>query len=144
MTALKWFPALVTGDIGLLRRPQAGRLLGAYLFLFIFPEKKFRKYVYICTSPEKKMVLRCQVSVLKQALAEGEEVDVQDEKGLTALMWAARAGRLSTAKYLVAQGASLTRTDVATGFSPLHFAAYYCRCVYIYIYGSTADEGEGS
>lgn len=72
---------------------------------------------------------RCvtQVSVLKQALAEGEEVDVQDEAGLTALMWAARAGRLSTAKYLVSQGASLERRDETTGFSPLHFAAYYCR-----------------
>eukprot|EP00752_Nemacystus_decipiens_P006293 g5673.t1 len=68
-----------------------------------------------------------QVSVLKQALTEGEEVDVQDEAGLTALMWAARAGRLSTAKYLVSQGASLKRRDEATGFSPLHFAAYYCR-----------------
>lgn len=68
-----------------------------------------------------------QVSVLKQALTEGEEVDVQDEAGLTALMWAARAGRLSTAKYLVSQGASLERRDEATGFSPLHFAAYYCR-----------------
>ncbi|CAN0123844.1 unnamed protein product, partial [Ectocarpus sp. 8 AP-2014] len=68
-----------------------------------------------------------QVSVLKQALTDGEEVDAQDENGLTALMWAARAGRLSTAKYLVSQGASLTRSDDATGFSPLHFAAYYCR-----------------
>ncbi|CAM9145208.1 unnamed protein product [Ectocarpus sp. 13 AM-2016] len=68
-----------------------------------------------------------QVSVLKQALTDGEEVDAQDENGLTALMWAARAGRLSTAKYLVSQGASLTRRDDATGFSPLHFAAYYCR-----------------
>lgn len=54
-------------------------------------------------------------------------MDVQDEAGLTALMWAARAGRLSTAKYLVSQGASLERRDEATGFSPLHFAAYYCR-----------------
>ncbi|CAM9217219.1 unnamed protein product, partial [Ectocarpus sp. 12 AP-2014] len=68
-----------------------------------------------------------QVSVLKQALTDGEQVDAQDENGLTALMWAARAGRLSTAKYLVSQGASLTRRDDATGFSPLHFAAYYCR-----------------
>ncbi|CAM9237759.1 unnamed protein product, partial [Hapterophycus canaliculatus] len=68
-----------------------------------------------------------QVSVLKQALTEGEEVDVQDGDGLTALMWAARAGRLSTAKYLVSQGASLVRRDDTTGFSPLHFAAYYCR-----------------
>lgn len=56
-------------------------------------------------------------------------MDVQDEAGLTALMWAARAGRLSTAKYLVSQGASLERKDGATGFSPLHFAAYYCRCL---------------
>lgn len=81
-------------------------------------------------------MLRIQVSVLKQALTEGEEVDVQDEAGLTALMWAARAGRLSTAKYLVSQGASLERRDDATGFSPLHFAAFYCRCVRI-------DEGCG-
>ncbi|CAN0586530.1 unnamed protein product, partial [Ectocarpus sp. 12 AP-2014] len=72
-------------------------------------------------------IARRQVSVLKQALTDGEEVDAQDENGLTALMWAARAGRLSTAKYLVSQGASLTRRDDATGFSPLHFAAYYCR-----------------
>ncbi|CAM9130523.1 unnamed protein product [Ectocarpus sp. 4 AP-2014] len=64
-----------------------------------------------------------QVSVLKQALTDGEKVDAQDENGLTALMSAARAGRLSTAKYLVSQGASLTRRDDATGFSPLHFAA---------------------
>eukprot|EP00903_Cladosiphon_okamuranus_P013824 g12865.t1 len=68
-----------------------------------------------------------QVSVLKQALTEGEHVDVPDEAGLTALMWAARTGRLSTAQYLVSQGASLERRDEATGFSPLHFAAYYCR-----------------
>ncbi len=65
--------------------------------------------------------------MLKQALTEGEDVDVQDEAGLTALMWAARAGRLSTAKYLVSQGASLERRDDSTGFTPLHFAAYYCR-----------------
>lgn len=96
------------------------------VFPSFFPEGKFQK---IRNLPGKHG-LHFQVSVLKQALAEGEQVDVQDEKGLTALMWAARAGRLSTAKYLVAQGASLTSTDVATGFSPLHFAAYYCRCVF--------------
>lgn len=68
-----------------------------------------------------------QVSVLKQALSEGQGVDVRDENGLSSLMWAARTGRLSTAKYLVSQGASLTMRDDTTGFSALHFAAYYCR-----------------
>ncbi|CAN0483170.1 unnamed protein product, partial [Laminaria digitata] len=66
--------------------------------------------------------------VLKQALKNGESVDALDESGLTALMWAAQAGRLSTARYLVTQGADLARRDDATGFTALHFAAYYCRC----------------
>ena len=79
------------------------------------------------THPDQLALSFHQVSVLKQALTEGEQVDVLDEAGLTALMWAARTGRLSTAKYLVSQGASLERRDEATGFSPLHFAAYYCR-----------------
>ena len=64
---------------------------------------------------------------MKQALKNGESVDAEDESGLTALMWAAHAGRLSTAKYLMSQGAELARKDDATGFTALHFAAYYCR-----------------
>lgn len=56
-------------------------------------------------------------------------MDDMDDNGLTSLMWAARAGRLSTAKYLVSQGANLALRDDATGFSALHFAAYYCRYV---------------
>ncbi|CAM9723194.1 unnamed protein product [Sphacelaria rigidula] len=46
---------------------------------------------------------------------------------MTPIMWAARAGRLSTAKYLLSQKASLVARQDDSGFSPLHFAAFYCR-----------------
>lgn len=67
-----------------------------------------------------------QVSVLKQALVGGGQ-DAIDDSGMTPLMYAAKAGRLSTAKYLMSQKASLIARHDASGFSPLHFAAFYCR-----------------
>lgn len=65
--------------------------------------------------------------MLKRALEDGANVDARDDKGLTLLMRAARAGRLSTAKYLVSQGAKLGLKDTVTGFTALHFATYNCR-----------------
>lgn len=65
---------------------------------------------------------------MKQALTDGEAVDVKDDSGMTPLMWAAKTGRLSTAKYLTSQGgANLSLCHDATRYTPLHFAAYYCR-----------------
>lgn len=69
-----------------------------------------------------------QIAVVKRALADGEEPDTTDSYGLTPLMWAARVGRISTAKYLISRGAVLSLEHAGTGFTALHFAAYHCRC----------------
>lgn len=75
---------------------------------------------------------REQVSVLRQALAEGAELNALDKCGLTALMWAARVGRLSSARYIIARGANVSLKHDSSGFTALHFAAYYCRYVPIF------------
>lgn len=65
------------------------------------------------------------VSTIETILARGESVDAPDVIGFTALMHAAREGRLDAAKTLLAAGADVNHRGAETGLSlcPLHLAA---------------------
>ncbi len=59
---------------------------------------------------------------VKQAIQKGTNVDAPDIAGQTALMYAAEAGRMGIAKYLLSQGANINAQDTKFGRTPLILA----------------------
>ena len=76
----------------------------------------------VCATPLHAAAQRDDAVALKRLLAESEDVDVLDARGLTPLHVAAVRGRAAAARLLLQHHASATRAD-AQGLAPLHLAA---------------------
>ncbi|EOD20871.1 hypothetical protein EMIHUDRAFT_241678 [Emiliania huxleyi CCMP1516] len=76
----------------------------------------------VCATPLHAAAQRDDAAALKRLLAESEDVDVLDARGLSPLHIAAVKGRAAAARLLLQHHASATRAD-AQGMAPLHLAA---------------------
>ena len=76
----------------------------------------------VCATPLHAAAQRDDAVALKRLLAESEDVDVLDARGLTPLHVAAVRGHAAAARLLLQHHASATRAD-AQGMAPLHLAA---------------------
>lgn len=62
---------------------------------------------------------------VKKAVEETKDINVLDEKGYTALHWAAMSGELDAAKFLISKGADVNARGSISGYTPLHWAAAF-------------------
>ena len=66
------------------------------------------------------------IEAVKQAIADGADVNVKDQNGRTPLQLAALRGHKEVAELLIAKGADVNaQHDKISGQTPLHYAAYY-------------------
>lgn len=81
-----------------------------------------------CQSPPSLplalVAARNAADTVRELLAQGHAPDERDEKGLTSLMWAARAGAVDAMAALLDGGADLNARDVANGWTPLFHAIH--------------------
>jgi ankyrin repeat protein len=75
------------------------------------------------TLPLALVAARNAVATVRQLLSDGHAADEPDG-GLTALMWAARAGALDAMAALIDGGASLDARDARNGWTPLLHAVH--------------------
>jgi len=74
--------------------------------------------------PLALVAARNAADTVRQLLADGHSADERDPGGLTALMWAARAGALDAMKTLLDAGADPNVRDVRNGWTPLFHAIH--------------------
>jgi ankyrin repeat protein len=72
--------------------------------------------------PVHRAVMSHSLSELKRAIADGNQVNVPDREGRTALFYAAQDGELEIVAELISSGANVNAQD-RTLKTPLHFAA---------------------
>jgi ankyrin repeat protein len=93
-------------------------IAGMFLSLNLFPQDTEQDPLYDAT-------IRASVDGVKQALAEGADINRQSDNGYTALMWAcswaSRPGYSDVAKYLIEAGADVN-AKTADGKTPLSLA----------------------
>lgn len=71
-------------------------------------------------------------SLIDMLLCEGAQPDTRDNKGLTALHWAAKVGQTSAVVSLLNAVFAIDARDL-DGKTPLHWAAKYCRAEVVQI-----------
>mgnify|MGYP000140170196 CR=1 FL=1 len=75
--------------------------------------------------PKDSATFTFEFKVKKEQVITKASVNHQDEKGRTALHWAAFVGSLEAVKALLERGADVNSTD-SLGWTPLHCAAAQC------------------
>jgi len=74
--------------------------------------------------PLALVAARNAVATVQQLLAQGHAVDERGSDGLTALMWAARAGAVDAMRALLDAGADANFADARNGWTPLLHAIH--------------------
>jgi len=63
------------------------------------------------------------VDGVRSLIDQGTDVNAQDKKGMTALLYAAREGHTEVAELLISEGADLTAAEPGAQLTALHFCA---------------------
>jgi hypothetical protein len=83
-------------------------------------------YVKSLTSPRfHATAIKGDNVKIKELIDAGADVNKKDEKGITALIYAARYDHPETVELLLKNGADINQTDGTEGHTALYYAAYY-------------------